>query len=263
MIAMTIAGFDPSGGAGILNDIKTFSALGIYGTAVITALTAQNINKVAGIEPVPIHFIEKQIDTVLEQEKIQFAKTGMLYSDDIIKSISRKVDEHKLKVVVDPVMIAGSGGFLYKKDIAESLKKNLLPLAELATPNINEAQQISGIKIETIEDAIEAALKIGKLCNVVVTGGHLEGNDVLFDGSIKVIEGELIESKNTHGSGCTYSSAIVAFLIKGDNLENAVKNAGDFTRESIKYGMLGTLNQFHQPFLKNPAKHKVLWHSKM
>lgn len=246
MIAMTIAGFDPSGGAGILNDIKTFSALGIYGVAVITALTAQNVDEVAGIQPVEPHFIEKQIDTLLKQEKIQYAKTGMLYSDDIIKCVSRKVNEYDLKVVVDPVMVAGSGGLLSKKDIAQSLKKNLLPIAELVTPNIHEAQQISGIRIETIEDAVEAAVKIGKVCNVVVTGGHLEGNDVLFDGSINVIEGELLESKNTHGSGCTYSSAVVANLLKGESLENAVKFAGEFTRKSIKYGMKGTLNQFHR-----------------
>lgn len=254
MIAMTIAGFDPSGGAGILNDIKTFSALGIYGTAVITALTAQNINKVTGIQPVDTTFIEKQIDTVLKQEKIEYAKTGMLYSDEIIKCVSRKVDEHQLKVVVDPVMVAGSGGFLSKNDVTKSLKKNLLPLAELTTPNIHEAQEISGIKIETMENAMEAALKIGELCNVVVTGGHLEGNDVLFDGSIKVIEGELLESENTHGSGCTYSSAIVASLVKGETIENAVKFAGEFTKKSIKYGLKGTLNQFHKSCEKSSQK---------
>ncbi|MGB9937184.1 MAG: bifunctional hydroxymethylpyrimidine kinase/phosphomethylpyrimidine kinase [Methanobacterium sp.] len=246
MIAMSIAGFDPSGGAGILNDIKTFSALGIYGTAVITALTAQNIHKVTGIEPVPTNFIEKQINTVLEQEKISYTKTGMLYSDEIIKCVSEKVKEHELKVVVDPVMVAGSGGFLSKRDMAKSLKKNLLPIAELTTPNIHEAEEISGIKIESIEDAINAAENIGKICNVVVTGGHLEGNDVLFDGSIKVIEGELIESSNTHGSGCTYSSAVTSFLVKGNNLENAIKKAGKFTKESIQYGLKGTLNQLHK-----------------
>jgi hydroxymethylpyrimidine/phosphomethylpyrimidine kinase len=244
MIAMSMAGFDPSGGAGILNDIKTFSAFGVYGTAVITALTAQNINKVDGIQPVDTQFIEKQIDTVLEQEKIEFAKTGMLYSDEIIKTIASKVTEYELKVVVDPVMIAGSGGFLSKKDVAKSIKKHLLPIAKLTTPNIHEAQEISGLKIETVNDSIEAALKIGELCNVVVTGGHLEGTDVLFNGSIKVIEGELVESENIHGSGCTYSSAITASLVKGEDVETAVKNAGEFVRESIKYGSKGTLNQF-------------------
>ncbi len=243
MIAMSIAGFDPSGGAGILNDIKTFSAFGVYGTAVITALTAQNINKVEGIQPVDPHFIEKQIDTVLKQEQIKFAKTGMLYSDKIIKTVAKKVVEHDLKVVVDPVMIAGTGGFLSQKDIARSFKKYILPVAELTTPNIHEAQEISGVKIESTEDSIEAALKIGEICNVVVTGGHLEGNDVLFDGSIKVIEGELVESDNTHGSGCTYSSAIVASLVKGDTIETAVKKAGKFVKKSIKHGNKGTLNQ--------------------
>ncbi|MGB9978059.1 bifunctional hydroxymethylpyrimidine kinase/phosphomethylpyrimidine kinase [Methanobacterium sp.] len=244
MIAMSIAGFDPSGGAGILNDIKTFSAFGVYGTAVITALTAQNIKKVEGIQPVDLQFIEKQIDTILKQEKIEFAKTGMLYSDTIIKTVAKKVTEHELKVVVDPVMVAGCGGFLSQEDFAKSLKKYLLPVAKLATPNIHEAQEISGIKIESTENAIEAALKIGEVCNVVVTGGHLEGTDVLFDGSIKVIEGELVESSNTHGSGCAYSSAIVASLVKGDNIETAVKKAGEFVKESIKHGSKGTLNQF-------------------
>lgn len=244
MIAMTIAGFDPSGGAGILNDIKTFSVFGIYGTAVITALTAQNINEVTGVQPIDTDFIEKQIDAVLGQEKIEFAKTGMLYSNEIIKTVSKKVREHDLKVVVDPVMIAGSGGFLSKKDLAKSLKKHLLPLATITTPNIHEAQEISGIKIETIEDSIKAARKIGKICNVVITGGHLEGIDVLYDGSIKVIEGKLIESNNVHGSGCSYSAAIVASLVNGNDIETSVKEASEFVNKSIKYGMKGTLNQF-------------------
>ncbi len=244
MIAMSIAGFDPSGGAGILNDVKTFAAFGIYGTAVITALTAQNVSKVTGVEPVNPDFIEKQIDTVLELEKIEFVKTGMLYSSQITKTVARKISEYKLNVVVDPVMVAGSGGFLSKKDIAESLKKYILPVATLTTPNIYEAQEISGIKIETLEDAIKAAQKIGKICNVVVTGGHLEGKDVLYDGSIKIIEGELIESKNTHGSGCSYSAAIVASLVKGEDIETSVKKAGEFVNQSIKYGSRGTLNQF-------------------
>ena len=244
MIAMSIAGFDPSGGAGILNDIKTFSAFGVYGTAVITAITAQNINEVVGIQPVDAQFIEKQIDAVLKQEKIEFAKTGMLYSNKIIKTVARKADEHGLNLVVDPVMIAGSGGFLSEKDIARSLKKHLLPFAALATPNIHEAQEISGIKIESTEDSIEAALKIGETCNVVVTGGHLEGTDVLFDGSIKVIKGELVESNNTHGTGCTYSSAVVASLVNGNDMETAVKQAGKFVKESIEHGSRGTPNQF-------------------
>jgi hydroxymethylpyrimidine/phosphomethylpyrimidine kinase len=244
MIALSVAGFDPSGGAGILNDIKTFSALGVYGTGVITALTAQNFREVKGIIPIDPDFIEKQIDAVMEVDKIEHAKTGMLFSDEIIKTVALKVSEYDLNLVVDPVMVATSGGFLSQKDMADSLKKNLLPNAKLTTPNIFEAQILSGVKIDTREDVIKAALKIGKICNVVVTGGHLEGTDILYDGSIKIIGGELLESGNTHGSGCSYSSAIVAWLVKGYDQESAVRNAGDFVRESIKHGSRGTLNQF-------------------
>ena len=241
---MSIAGFDPSGGAGILNDIKTFHALGEYGSAVITALTAQNVNKVAGIEPVDVKFIEKQLDTVLEGEKIVYAKTGMLYSSEIIKAAARKVEEYSLKVVVDPVMIAGSGGALSKDDVVESLKNYLLPIAELTTPNISEAQKISGIHINNEEDARRAAQHIGDYCDVVVTGGHLQGNDVLYDGEVKVLKGELLETGNVHGSGCTFSAACTIYLNNGLPLEKAVIKAGKFTRNSIKNGLKGTLNQF-------------------
>jgi hydroxymethylpyrimidine/phosphomethylpyrimidine kinase len=243
-IAMTIAGFDPSGGAGILNDIKTFHALGVYGTAVVTALTAQNVQKVSGVMPIDIEFIEEQMDTVLEGETIEYAKTGMLFSDEIVETVACKVKEHELKVVVDPVMVAGSGGFLSEEGFARSLKKHLLPVAMLTTPNISEAQAISGVEIQDERDAVKAALKIGKLCNVVVTGGHLKGSDVFYNGSIKVFEGELVESENTHGTGCTYSSAVTACLSKGCNLQESVERAGKFVKESIKWGALGTLNQF-------------------
>jgi len=244
MTILSIAGFDPSGGAGILNDIKTFHSLGEYGTAVITALTAQNVKRVEGILPVDVDFIEKQMDTVLEEERITHAKIGMLYSPEIIKSVTDKVAEYSLKVVLDPVLIAGSGGLLYREDVVDSLKKKLLPQAQLATPNIYEAQALSGVQITDEEDAIEAAYKIGELCNVVITGGHLDGNDVLYDGSIKIIEGELIESENVHGSGCSYSSACAVYLSRGYSMEEAVQKAGIFTKKSIEHGLKGTLNQF-------------------
>jgi len=242
--AISIAGYDPSGGAGVLNDVRTFTALSIYGTAVITALTAQNIYKVEDIFPVDPDFIEKEIELILEQEQIEYAKTGMLYSEKIVKCVAHKVSEHELKVVADPVMVAGSGGFLSQKDFADSLKKYLLPHALLTTPNISEAEALSGYRIEDEDDAMEAALKIGEICNVVITGGHLQGNDTYFDGTVKVIDGEIIKSKNTHGSGCTYSSAITAYLIKGFSLEESVRKAGIFVTESIRYGYKGTLNQF-------------------
>jgi len=201
MTALTIAGFDPSGGAGILNDIKTFHALNVYGTAVVTALTSQNIKRVEEILPVDVEFVEKQIDIILAEEKIVYAKTGMLYSTEIIKAVTGKVEEYGLQMVVDPVMLAGSGDLLSKNDVVNALKKHLLPLAQLATPNIFEAQALSGIRIKNLNDAINAASKIGELCNVVITGGHLNGTDVLFNGSIKVIDGELLETENVHGSG--------------------------------------------------------------
>lgn len=244
MTVMSIAGFDPSGGAGILNDIKTFHALQVYGKAVITALTAQNVSKVEDILPVDVEFIIKQIDVILKEEKIVYVKTGMLYSSDIIKAVAGKVEEHEFQLVVDPVMIAGSGDLLSQKNVVNSLKNDLLPLAQLTTPNIYEAQALSGIEIKKEEDAIKAALKIGELCNVVVTGGHLNGNDVLFNGSIKVLEGELLENENVHGSGCTYSAAATVYLLKGYPFDEALLKAGEFTRNSIKNGFKGTLNQF-------------------
>jgi hydroxymethylpyrimidine/phosphomethylpyrimidine kinase len=246
MEAMTIGGYDPSGGAGILNDIKTFHALGVYGTAVITVLTAQNSRRVEDITPVSTDFIVKQIETVLEDIPIEYAKTGMLYSSENIKIVSEKVVEHELNLIVDPVMVAGCGSILSVDGYAESLKKYLLPNAVLATPNINEAEQLSGIKINGIEDAVEAAIEIGKICDVIVTGGHLNGVNVLFNGTIKIFEGEIVESVNTHGTGCSYSAAITAGLAQDINLLKSIEMAGNFVKESVINGQWGTLNQFHR-----------------
>ncbi len=241
---LTIAGFDPSGGAGVLNDVKTFHALGEYVTAVVTALTAQNVKKVGDILPVNVEFIKKQIDTVLEEENIVYAKTGMLYSADIVEAVTEKVKEYELKLVVDPVMVAGSGSPLFKGSLSRAIKEDLLPIAQLTTPNVYEAQVLSGIKIGSEEDAVEAAYRIGESCDVVITGGHLQGNDVLYDGQLKIMEGQLMESENVHGSGCTYSAACASYLSYGYSTEEAVRKAGIFTKNSIKHGMKGTLNQF-------------------
>jgi hydroxymethylpyrimidine/phosphomethylpyrimidine kinase len=245
MMAMTIAGYDPSGGAGILNDIKTFHALGVYGTAVITVLTAQNSKRVEEIKQVSTDFIGKQIETVLEDIPIKFAKTGMLYSSEIVKLVSEKVVEHDLNLVVDPVMIAGCGTMLSETGYVESLKEYLLPNAVLTTPNIKEAEILSGVKINNVEEAVEAAIEIGKICNVVVTGGHLNGKNVVFNGSIKIIEGEIVESKNTHGTGCSYSAAVTAGLARGFKLLHSIEMSGEFVKESIVKGEWDTLNQFY------------------
>jgi len=245
MMAMTIAGYDPSGGAGILNDIKTFHALGVYGTAVITVLTAQNSKRVGEIKQVPSDFIGKQIETVLEDIPIKFAKTGMLYSSEIVKLVSEKVVEHDFNLVVDPVIVAGCGTMLSETGYVESLKEYLLPNAVLATPNIKEAEILSGVQINCVDEAVEAAIEIGKICNVVVTGGHLNGKNVVFNGSIKIIEGEIVESKNTHGTGCSFSAAVTAGLARGFKLLQSIEMSGEFVKESIVKGEWGTLNQFH------------------
>ncbi len=246
MMALTIAGFDPSGGAGTLNDIKTFHALGVYGTAVITVLTAQNSKMVEAVEPVSTDFIEKQIETVLEDYPIEYAKTGMLYSKENVKLVSEKVVEHDLSVVVDPVMIASCGALLSIDGYAACLKKYLLPTTLLATPNIYEAEQLSGIKINGLEDAEKAAIEIGKICNVIVTGGHLDGQNVFYNGSVMVIEGDIVESKNTHGTGCSYSAAVTAGLAKGCKLLESIEMAEEFVKKSVINGEWGTLNQFYK-----------------
>lgn len=243
MIALSIAGFDPSGGAGILADIKTFHSLGVYGTAAITALTVQNVKRVVEIKGVEPEFLSKQIDIIIEAENIQYAKTGMLYSPEIVKIIASKVNEHNLKLIVDPVLVAGSGGTLSVENLAESIKKYLLPIADLTTPNIYEASVLSGIEIENEDDAVDAAQVLGKICPVVVTGGHLNGCDIFFDGSLNFIDGEIIHSPNTHGSGCTYSAAVTAYQTKGLSMLESIKKAADFTKNAIKNGQYGTLSQ--------------------
>ena len=246
MMAMTIAGFDPSGGAGILNDIKTFHAFKVYGTAVITVLTAQNSKRVEAVEPISTDFIDKQIDTVLEDYHIKYAKTGMLYTKENVKLVSEKIVEHNLSVIVDPVLVAGCGALLSIDGYAECLKKYLLPNTALTTPNICEAEQLSGIKINCLDDAEKAAIEIGKICDVVVTGGHLNGHNVFYNGSIKVIDTEIVESENTHGTGCSYSAAVVAGLAKGCKLLDSIEMAGEFVKKSVANGEWGTLNQFYK-----------------
>lgn len=247
MMAMTIAGMDPSGGAGILNDIKTFHSMGVYGTAVVTVLTAQNPKKVEGIEPVSTGFIEKQVETVLDEYPVEYVKTGMLYSVENVRLVSKLVKKHNLKVVVDPVMVAGSGAKLSVEGYAESLKKYLLPHALIVTPNIMEAKILSGKRILNVEDAVESAAKIGEMCNVVITGGDLEGSNVVnWEGEIFTVEMELVESENTHGTGCSFSAAITAGLVKGYDPVLSIEMAGEFVRHAVASGRWGTLNQFYK-----------------
>ena len=246
-MALTIAGFDPSGGAGILADVKTFHALGVYGTAVITSLTAQNANRVARVQPVDLDLIEAQLDLIMEQSELNHVKTGMLFSPNIVKLVARKVHEYQLKVVVDPVMVAGSGGQLSQDDLAQALKTHLLPLAELSTPNVREAQILSSIEIKSEGDAKKAAAELSKISPVVITGGHLKGRDIYSNkkaDAFRVIDGQILETDNTHGSGCTYSAAVTAFRTQGNSIEESLLKAASFVEKSIQQGKYGTLNQF-------------------
>ena len=240
MIVMSIAGVDPSGGAGVFADLKTFQAIGVYGTGIVTALTAQNPYKFFSTLPVAPDYIEEQIDSVLDEYDIEFIKTGMLYSPEIIKLVGRKVKEYNLKAVVDPVMVATSGGDLTREDIANAMNRYLLPQSILTTPNIAEAEKLTDLKINTKEDAVKASESIK--CNSIITGGHLDGiNTINIDGEISIVKQELIETDNLHGTGCNLSSAIVAYLAKNNNLNESILKALDYVYEGIKNGNYGTL----------------------
>ena len=240
MIAMSIAGVDPSGGAGVLTDIKTFQAIGVYGCGVVTALTAQNPYKFFSTLPISESYIEEQIDSVMDSYEVEFIKTGMLYSPEIIKLVSKKITEYDLKAVVDPVMVATSGGDLTREDLASAMNRYLLPKAILTTPNISEAEKLTGFKIKTKEDAIKASSEIK--CDNIITGGHLDGiNTININGEISIEKQELIETDNLHGSGCNLSSAITAYLAKNNDLHTSILKSLDYVYESIKNGNYGTL----------------------
>ncbi|WP_427003181.1 bifunctional hydroxymethylpyrimidine kinase/phosphomethylpyrimidine kinase [Methanobrevibacter intestini] len=242
MIVMSIAGVDPSGGAGIFADIKTFQALGVYGTGIVTALTAQNPQKMYSLKAIETSYVEEQIDAVLDTYNVEYIKTGMLYSTDIIKSVSKKIREYNLKAVVDPVMVSTSGGELAKNDLSQNLLKYLLPKAILTTPNVSEAEKLTNIKITNEEEAKKACEKLGKTCNNIITGGHLNGiNTTYIDGAISIFKQKLLKTDNLHGSGCNFSAAIVSYLSQKNDLKTSILKASDYTYESIKNGKYGTL----------------------
>ena len=237
---MSIAGVDPSGGAGVFADLKTFQAIGVYGTGIVTALTAQNTYKFFSTLPVNEDYIEEQIDSVLDAYEVEFIKTGMLYSPEIIKMVSKKIKEYDLKAVVDPVMVATSGGDLTREDLADAMNRNVLPHAILTTPNISEAEKLTDYEIKSEEDAIKASEKI--VCDNIITGGHLDGiNTININGNITIKKQKLIKTDNLHGTGCNLSSAIVAYLAKDNDLTTSILKALDYVYEGIKNGNYGTL----------------------
>lgn len=239
--ALTIAGSDSGGGAGIQADLKTFQVFNVFGMSVITSVTAQNTLGVKAIYDLPKEVVAVQIDAVLEDIGIDAVKTGMLSNKEIIDVVREKVEQFKIeKLVIDPVMVAKSGARLLKEDAEREFIDKLVPLAFIITPNIFEAEIISGIKIDNLDDVKEAGKRIYSLGvkNVLIKGGHLEGEkaiDILFDGkNFHTFESERIDTKNTHGTGCTISSAITAELAKGKSVIEAVKIAKEFITLAIK-----------------------------
>jgi hydroxymethylpyrimidine/phosphomethylpyrimidine kinase len=237
--ALTIAGSDSGGGAGIQADLKTFAALKVYGTSVITSVTAQNTQGVYGIQDMPPEFVKKQIDTVFTDIDIHACKSGMLSNVDIITVVADALEEYTVeKYVLDPVMVAKSGDRLLQEDAVSSLIYRLVPVSCVITPNIPEASLISGIDITTVEDMQLAAQEIWEMGagTVVVKGGHLKGDavDVVYTGDVHTLPAERIETKNTHGTGCTFSSAIAAELAKGESALDAVRTAKQFITKAIK-----------------------------
>lgn len=229
--AMTIAGSDSGGGAGIQADLKTMTMNGVFATSAVTALTAQNTLGVDGILEVTPEFLKKQIDCVFTDIRPDAVKIGMVSSVKLIEAIAERLRFYRAEhVVVDPVMVATSGSRLIEPDAVEGLKKGLLGIAEVVTPNIPEAEILSGMEIRTEQDMERAAEKISREygCAVLLKGGHQvqDANDLLCrDGRMKWFYGKRIENSNTHGTGCTLSSAIAANLAKGFSLEESVERA--------------------------------------
>jgi hydroxymethylpyrimidine kinase/phosphomethylpyrimidine kinase len=236
---LTVAGSDSGGGAGIQADLKTFSAFGVYGMSVITAVTAQNTVRVYGVEALSPKFVALQFEAVYTDIGVDAAKTGMLFSALIIQTVAQKFRECPVRhLVVDPVMIAKGGDPLIEQDAVEVFKKELLPLATLITPNIPEAEQLSGIGISNPRALRDAAVRIREMGAgaVLIKGGHLRGDavDVLYDGeSFSRFTAKRIDSLNTHGTGCTFSAAITACLAKGFMMKKAIQVAKRYVTEAI------------------------------
>lgn len=241
--ALTIAGSDSSGGAGIQADIKTMICNGVYAMSAVTALTAQNTTGVTGILEVTPEFLEQQLDAVFTDIRPDAVKIGMVSSGALIGTIADKLKEYGADhVVADPVMVATSGARLISGEAVEALKERLLPLAELLTPNIPEAEVLSGIRIRSAADMERAAEQIGGRygCSVLVKGGHQlnDANDLLWkEGKTQWFYGRRIENPNTHGTGCTLSSAIASNLAKGADLTAAVENAKRYLSGALEAGL--------------------------
>jgi len=236
---LTIAGSDSGGGAGIQADLKTISLLGSYGMSAITALTAQNTQGVRSIQPVPANFVEEQIETVLEDIGADTAKTGMLFSADIIGKVASSLDKRGVPAVIDPVMLAKGGAALLKREAIDCFRQKLLPLAYLLTPNLPEAEALCEFSVKNEFQMEQAAYSLQTMGarNILIKGGHLRGDaiDLLLAGkTVYRLSAPRHTTRNTHGTGCTYSAAIATFLAQGYPLIDAVTSAKRFISEAIR-----------------------------
>ena len=250
--ALTIAGSDSGGGAGVQADLKTFAAHGVYGTSALTAVTAQNTIGVSGIHVMPDDFVTAQIEAVVSDMGCDAVKTGMLANARIVEAVAAAVEALELpNLVVDPVMLAKSGDPLLDEEGVHALRWTLLRLARVVTPNIPEAEVLAKMPIASPADMREAATRIAMLkpAAVVVKGGHLPGPEIvdvlLADGELYEFVGPRIEGRNTHGTGCTFASAIAAQLAKGADLKDAVKAAKSYVEGAMRQGI--PLGKGHRP----------------
>ncbi len=260
-IALTIAGSDSGGGAGIQADLKTFAALGVYGMSVLTAITAQNTVGVRAVHELPPEFVAAQIDAVMEDIGTAAAKTGMLANAAIIEVVAQKVQQHHIpNLVVDPVMVAKSGDPLLRRDAVAALKEALLPLAYVVTPNVPEAEEILGRRLVDAEDFRRAAADIYALGprHVVLKGGHRPGEavDLLYDGNaFREYQAPRLATRHTHGTGCTFAAAIAALLARGLTVAEAVGGAKEYLTRAIAqafpighgHGPVHHLHPFYSP----------------
>lgn len=238
---LTIAGSDSGGGAGIQADLKAFARLGCHGTSAIVALTAQNTRGVSAIHEVPPAFVRAQLEAIFDDIGVDAAKTGMLFSAAIVREVAAFLEQRRVPLVVDPVMIASSGARLLREDAAEVLVERLFPLATVVTPNLNEACALAGLPYseQVDREALAEAIHALGAPAVVVTGGHgTEPVDWLFDGSRHVaIPVPRYPEAATHGSGCTHSAALAACLARGAGLEEAVRTAADVASRAVLHGL--------------------------
>lgn len=257
-IALTIAGSDPSGGAGMQADLKTFSALGVYGASAIVALVDENTQGVYGVHPVPAEFVAGQIRSVIDDIGVDAVKIGMLHDSELIRTVKSTLSQYPdvRNIVLDPVMVATSGDSLLLPEAVATLRAELIPYSRVITPNLPEASLLLGETIDhqdQLEDAAIALSKISGNISVMIKAGHLENNllvDIFYNaetGNITRLSSPKVDTVNTHGTGCTLSSAIAAYLAKGFPLDDAVISAKNYLRQAIVDGAAYSIGRGHGP----------------